>query len=104
MKETTYDRQAVPHLLDLLIHSQSDVRWCQRAFCINQQQQGISEIIIYVEHYRKVRGTLVYNTHTGKVITLRYRSHNQPLATSDDVVDALLDLINLEKSYEPVLT
>lgn len=98
MTTSSYDRCAVSHLLDLLVQHQSNVYWCQRGSYTNRRGQTVSEVIIYEGNYRRIKGILVYNTHTGKVINLHYHEYLNPVSDEADVVNTLLDLVNFEKS------
>nr|WKN39570.1 hypothetical protein K4G66_12795 [Tunicatimonas sp. TK19036] len=97
MTTSTYDRCAVSHLLDLLVKDQPNVHWYQRGSYTNGQGEALVEIIIYEGTYRKIRGIIVYNAYTGRVISLRYQRYTATVDTEAEVVDTLLDLINFEK-------
>ncbi|MEM9675830.1 MAG: hypothetical protein ACFB15_24185 [Cyclobacteriaceae bacterium] len=98
MTTALYDRSAVSHLLDLLVSDQANVYWCQRGAYTNRLGQTILEIIVYEGNYRKIKGILVYNTHTGKMINLHYRDYLKPINDEADIINTLLDLVNFERS------
>ncbi|MEQ9443083.1 MAG: hypothetical protein RIG62_28870 [Cyclobacteriaceae bacterium] len=102
MTTSTYDHCAVSHLLDLLVKEQPNVHWYQRGCYANGQGERLVEVIIYEGTYRRIKGIIVYNTHTGGIINLRYQRYQKPADAEIDVVDTLLDLINFEKRMHTV--
>lgn len=97
MTTSPYDRCAVSHLLDLLVKDYPTVHWYQGGCYANEQGEALVEVIIYEGTYRKIRGIIVYNAHTGRVINLRYQYYPATVEDETDVVNTLLDLINFEK-------
>jgi len=100
MTTALYDRSAVSHLLDLLVSGQANVYWCQRGAYTNRLGQTVLEVIVYEGNYRKIKGILVYNTHTGKMINLHYRDYLKPVNDGADIINTLLDLVNFERSQQ----